>query len=165
MKLFSRPRLWKLFSEKLTQLKKVTGDVLSLNNRKSHGVRIFFQFRVLSDGLFDTHPRFRLLFLLRFHYSCSTIQFNFPVKPAAVTKLMPGNLPFRLPSGNDGRMGLIDTSLLIITPLLRLLQRLDLFDHSVEVAFEQPVLHDPVFLEFAFGVCSGNFCCHFARIL
>lgn len=65
--------------------------------------------------------------MLRFNYSCSTIQLNFPVKPAAGTKLIPGN---------DGQIGLISTSLLLITPSLRLLQRLDLLDHSVEVAFE-----------------------------
>ncbi len=52
---------------------------------------------------------------------------------------MPGNFPYRKPSGNDGRRGLTGTSLLLIGPLLRLLQKLDLLEHAVKVALKEPV--------------------------
>ncbi len=52
---------------------------------------------------------------------------------------MPGNFPFRKPSGNDGRRGLTGTSLLLVAPLLRLLQKLDLLEHAVKVALKEPV--------------------------
>ena len=71
--------------------------------------------------------------------ACSTIQLNFPVKSSVVAKLMPSNFPFRKPSGNDGRKSLTGTSLLLIAPLLRLLQKLDLLEHAVKVALKEPV--------------------------
>lgn len=46
-----------------------------------------------------------------------------------------------------------------------LVARLNLFQQPVEITFEQPVLHDAIFLEFAFGMRLGNFRRHLACIL
>ncbi len=42
---------------------------------------------------------------------------------------------------------------------------LDLLDHPVEIALEQRILHDAVFLELTFGVRHGDFGRHLASIL